>query len=146
MPNLGYMAVNGAYLAALAVWVGGMAAFALLFVPSLVAVLQRPDTARVIADFLPRFRAAVGVCVLVLLVASGAKFALWETLTPWLLARWAVLAGMAGLAAYDFQVLAPRLTAAKAADDTGAFARLHRTATTTLGITGLLGLAALALS
>lgn len=146
MPNFGYMAVHGAYLIALAVWVGGMAAFALLFVPSLLAALPRPDAARVITAFLPRFRAAVGVCVLVLLAASGAQFALWETLTPWLLARWAILAGMTALALYDFQVLAPRLAAAKAAGDTGGFARLHRAATTTMGTTAVLGLVALALS
>jgi len=118
MPNLAYLAVNGTYVTALAVWVGGMVAFAFLFAPTLVAALPREDAGRVVAAFLPRFRNTVLLCVVVLLVTSGVKFALWEmNLSPWLLMRWAALAVMAGLAAYDFSILAPRLAAAKAAGD-----------------------------
>jgi hypothetical protein len=123
-----------------------MAAFALLFVPALTATLGHGVAWPVISAFLARFRVAVGVCVLVLLAASAAKYLLWETLTGWLLARWAVLAAMTGLAAYDFQVLAPRLAAARAAGDAGAFDRLHVTAARTMGATLVLGLAALGLS
>jgi len=125
MPNLTYMAVNGAYLAALA---------------------EPPAAGRVIAAFLPRFRAAVAVCIVVLLAASAVKFALWETLGPWLLARWGLLAAMTGLAAFDFQVLAPRLAAARAANDGDRFRRLHGVATATMSATLLLGLLALAVS
>jgi len=146
VPNLAYMTVNGVYLAALAVWLGGMVAFAAVFVPSLVAALERPQAARVISAFLPRFRRAVAVCAAVLLAASVLKFALWETYGPWLLARWLTLAAMALLAGYDFRVLAPRLAAARAAGDTAGFDRLHGTAVGTLGATTLLGLAAFCLS
>lgn len=146
MPNLAYLAVNGTYLTALAVWVGGMVAFAALFVPTLTAALPRDDVGRVIAVFLPRFRTTVALCILVLLMASGAKFALWESLNPWLLARWAALALMIGFAAYDFTVLAPRLGAAKAEGDGATFARLHTLATRTMGATLALGLVAVFLS
>jgi len=146
MPNALYMIVNGFYLAALAVWVGAMVAFVTVFVPTLTATLERPAVGPVIGAFLTRFRVAVGICVLVLLATSAAKFLLWETLTGWLLARWALLAAMTGLAAYDFQVLAPRLAAARSAGDAGAFDRLHVTAARTMGATLVLGLAALGLS
>lgn len=146
MPNLAYMAVNGCYLTALGVWLGGMVAFAFLFAPSLRATLARDEAGRVVSDFLPRFRAAVALCTLVLVVASGAKFALWETLTAPLLARWAVLAGMMGLAAYDFTILAPRMGAAKAAGDAAAFDRMHAVAGRTMGATLGLGVLAMGLS
>jgi uncharacterized membrane protein len=146
VPNLAYMAVNGTYLTALAVWVGGMAAFAFLFAPTLVASLPREDAGRVVAAFLPRFRTAVALCILVLLIASGAKYALWETLSPWVLVRWAALAVMMGLAAYDFTVLAPRLAAARAQGDGAGFARLHAVAARTMGATLGLGLVAVYLS
>jgi hypothetical protein len=146
VPNAPYMLVNGCYLIALAVWVGGMAAFALLFAPALTATLGHGGAGPVVSAFLVRFRVAVGVCILVLLAASAVKYLLWETLTGWLLARWTVLAAMTGLAAYDFQVLAPRLAAAQAAGDAAAFDRLHVTAARTMGATLALGLAALGLS
>jgi len=146
MPNLAYLAVNGTYLTALAVWVGGMVAFAALFVPTLVSALPRDDAGRVISAFLPRFRTAVALCILVLLAASGAKFVLWESLNPWLLARWGALALMIGFAAYDFTVLAPRLGAAKARGDEAAFARLHAVGTRTMGATLALGVVAVFLS
>jgi putative copper export protein len=147
MPNIAYLAVNGTYLVALAVWVGGMVAFAFLFAPTLVAALPREDAGRVVAAFLPRFRTTVLLCVVVLLVTSGLKFALWEmNLNPWLVARWAALAAMTGLAAYDFSVLAPRLAAAKAEGDGATFDRLHATASRTLGLTLGLGVVAVVLS
>ena len=146
MPNLAYMAVNGTYLTALAIWVGGMVAFAFLFAPTLTATLSRDDAGRVIAAFLPRFRTAVAVCILVVLLASGARYLFWEPLNPWMLGRWAALAAMIGLAAYDFTVLAPRLAAAKAAGDGVAFARMLGTATRTMGATLALGLVAVYLS
>lgn len=143
MPNFLYMSVQWAYLLALAIWVGGMIGFIVLFVPSLTHTLKREQTGTVIADFLPRFRAAVAVCVGILAVTSAVRFALWETVTPWLLIRWAALGGMAGLAAYDFSLLAPRLKAAKEEGDKKLFARLHAKATLTMGLTLLLGLVAL---
>lgn len=146
MPNLAYLAVNGTYLTALAVWIGGMAAFAFLFAPTLVATLPREDAGRVVAAFLPRFRTAVALCIVVLLAASGAKYALWESLSPWLLMRWAALAVMTGLAAYDFTVLAPRLAAARAQGDGATFARLHATASLTMSATLGLGVVAVFLS
>jgi len=146
MPNLAYLAVNGTYVTALAVWVGGMVAFAFLFAPTLVATLPRGEAGRVVAAFLPRFRTAVALCIVVLLAASGAKFAFWETLSPWLLVRWAALAAMTGLAAYDFTILAPRLADAKARGDGTTFARLHATATRTMGATLGLGVLAVYLS
>jgi len=146
MPNFAYLAVNGVYLTALAVWIGGMVAFAFLFAPTLVATLPRADAGRVVAAFLPRFRNAVALCIVVLLVCSAAKYALWETLSPWVLARWAALGLMTGLAAYDFTVLAPRLAAAKARGDGPGFARLHATASRTMGATLGLGVVAVFLS
>jgi hypothetical protein len=146
MPNLAFLTVNGAYLTALAIWVGGMAAFAFLFAPTLVATLSRADGGRVVAAFLPRFRTTVALCIVALLACSVAKYALWETLTPWILARWAALAAMTGLAAYDFTVLAPRLAAARADGDEAGFARLHATASATMGATLGLGVVAVFLS
>jgi len=146
MPNLAYLAVNGTYLTALAVWVGGMVAFAFLFAPTLVAALPREDAGRVVAAFLPRFRTTIALCIIVLLIASGAKYAFWETWSPWLMVRWAALGVMAGLAAYDFAVLAPRLVTARAAGDGATFARLHATASRTMSATLGLGLVAVYLS
>jgi putative copper export protein len=147
MPNITYLTVNGTYLIALAVWIGGMAAFAFLFAPTVAAVLSREDAGRVVAAFLPRFRTAVALCIVALLVTSGIKFVLWEAnLNPWLLARWAALAAMTGFAAYDFTVLAPRLAAARAAGDEAGFARLHVTASWTMGVTLGLGVVAVYLS
>ncbi len=146
MPNFLYMGVQWAYLLALAIWVGGMIGFIVLFVPSLTDTLKREQTGAVIGNFLPRFRAAVSVCVGILVVTSAVKFALWETVTPWLLIRWSALGGMAGIAAYDFGILAPQLKAAKEAGDKKLFARLHTHATLTMGLTLLLGLVALFLS
>lgn len=146
LPNVAYMGVNGAYLTALVLWVGGMAAFAFLFAPTLVATLTRADAGRVVAAFLPRFRNTVALCIVVLLACSAAKYALWETLSPWILARWAALAVMTGLAAYDFTVLAPRLAAAKARGDEAGFARLHASASRTMGATLGLGVLAVFLS
>jgi uncharacterized membrane protein len=146
LPNLAYLTVNGAYLTALAVWIGGMVAFAFLFAPALVATLSRADAGRVVAAFLPRFRNAVALCIVVLVACSAAKYALWETRTPWILARWAALGAMAGLAAYDFTVLAPRLAAAKAQGDEAGFARLHGTASGTMAATLGLGVVAVFLS
>jgi len=146
MPNLTYMAVQWCYLTALAVWVGGIIGFAALFVPSMAQVLERADTGRVIAAFLPRFRVAVASCVAVLLLTSVVKFAAWETLTGWLLARWLLLGAMAGLALYDFRVLAPRLIQARAAGDRKSFDRQHRSAVATLSATCLMGLGVLFLS
>ncbi len=146
MPNLTYMAVQWTYLTALAVWIGGMVAFAALFAPSLTAVLERPQAGRVVADFLGRFRKVVIGCMVVLLVTSLIKFIAWENLTPWLLLRWGALAGMFGLAVYDFGSLAPRLAAARAAEDQATFGRLHKTAVSTMSATLLLGLLVLFVS
>lgn len=146
MPNITYMAVNFVYLLALCIWLGGMIAFVVLFAPSLTQALSRDEAGRVVGIFLTRLRPAVMVCVLLITLACAAKFALWETVTPWLLARWAALGGMAALAAYDFRVLAPRLAAAKAAGEHATFGRLHKTAVNTMGATMLLGLVALFLS
>lgn len=146
MPNLTYMTVQWAYLLALIVWVGGMITFVALFVPSLSDTLERGKVAQVIGAFLPRFRVAVMGSSGVIVLTSAVKFALWETVTPWLLARWAAIALMIGLALYDFGILAPRLKKAKDASDTILFGRIHRTAVATMSLTLVLGLAALFLS
>lgn len=143
MPNFLYMGVQWAYLLALAIWVGGMIGFVVLFVPSLAATLERGQVGAVIGRFLPRFRAAVGACVTVLALTSVVKFLLWENVTPWLLLRWSALGAMAALAAYDFGLLAPALKTAREADDKELFARLHGKATLTMGLTLLFGLTAL---
>lgn len=140
------MAVNWVYMLALCIWLGGMIAFVVLFAPSLTATLSREDAGHVVANFLTRLRPTVVVCIVLLTITSMAKYALWETTTPWLLMRWAALGIMAALAAYDFQVLAPKLVAAKAAGDTATFGKLHKSAVMTMGITMLLGLVALFLS
>ncbi|MDH5527478.1 MAG: DUF4149 domain-containing protein [Nitrospirota bacterium] len=143
MPNFTFMAVQWVYLLALAVWVGGMIAFITLVAPALVAALDRESAGRVVAVFLGRFRAAVTVAIALLAATSVAKFLLWETVTPWLLVRWGCLAGMTALALYDFGVISPKLAAAKAAGDTATFGRVHRVAVASMGLTVLLGLAAL---
>ncbi len=146
MPNLSYMAVNWVYMLALCIWLGGMIAFVVLFAPSLTATLSREDAGRVVSAFLGRFRTAVIVCILLLAITCAAKFTLWETITPWLILRWAALGGMAGLAAWDFGMLAPRLAVAKEAGDTATFNRIHKTAVMSMSITLALGLLALFLS
>ncbi len=146
MPNITYMIVNWVYLLALAIWVGGMIGFVALFAPSLTAVLPRAEAGKVVGNFLGRFRMAVIVCILLLAITSAAKFVMWETITPWLLIRWSCLGGMAGLAAWDFKGLAPKLIAAKAAGDMETYNRLHKIAVMTMSMTLLLGLIALFLS
>jgi len=146
MPNFAYMAVNWVYLLALCIWLGGMIAFVVLFAPSLTAILSREVAGQVVSNFLGRLRPTVMVCIILLTITSAVKFGIWETVTPWLMVRWLALGGMAALAAYDFQSLAPRLAAAKAAGDGATFGRLHKTAVNTMGITMLLGLIALFLS
>jgi len=146
VPNLTYMAVQWGYLLALAIWLGGMIAFTVLFAPSLSAVLARADAGRVVGVFLGRFRVAVTVCIVLLVATSAVKFMMWETITPWLLLRWCALGGMMGLTVYDFTVLAPRLAAAKAAGDGAAFASLHKVAVATMGATMLLGMITLFVS
>ncbi|MFQ5508184.1 MAG: DUF4149 domain-containing protein [Leptospirillia bacterium] len=146
MPNLTFMGVQFVYMLALVIWVGGMIGFIVLFVPSMSAVLERHVTGQVITNFLPRLKKVVAICIVLLAVTSAVKLVLWENITPWLIGRWAALAAMFALAVYDYAIVNPRMTAAKAAGDIKTFDELHGKAIVAMGATLLMGLVALFLS
>lgn len=134
MPNLFYMTVSFAYHVALALWIGGAIALGALTAPELFRRLQRADAGGIFGPILRRFARVRLFAIIVAVAAAGVKYLEWErhTRSPWVAARWVMLALLTAIVLYEIGLLEPamgRLRARMGGDDDPArrgFMRLHK--------------------
>jgi uncharacterized membrane protein len=123
MPNLFYMTVSFVYHVALALWIGGAIALGALAAPELFRRLQRAEAGAIFGTILRRFSRIRLGAILVALLAAGVKHVEWErhASSPWIAARWVLLALLSAIVLYEIGYLEPAMGRARTE-----FMRLHR--------------------
>jgi len=106
MPNWLHLFTNLAYHLALSLWIGGTVVLGALVAPQLFRSLPRAEAGSIFGPTLRRFaRLRLGALV-VAVIASGVKFAIWEkNPSLWIGVRWAALLFMAAAVLYEIGAL-----------------------------------------
>jgi len=119
------MTVSFVYHVALALWIGGAIALGALTAPELFRRLPRPDAGAIFGTILRRFSRIRLGAVIVALIAAGVKHVQWErhTSSPWIAARWVLLALLSAVVLYEIGYLEPVMSRLRGSAE---FMRLHR--------------------
>jgi uncharacterized membrane protein len=138
MPNLGYLIVNGVWLLALSVWVGGGLTTTFIVAPTVFArAPSRALAGDLMGEILRRQGRTTLVAMVVLAATGGIRAALWESAAWPILLRYGLLAVACALVVAGLTLVDPKIRAHRAAlggpiDDLAAddprrraFARLH---------------------